>query len=87
MSILTECIRSDAEYKHLLSAVFEQRRAQNPLPVVVAGLCEGATDASYAALCEDITAKKKSGAPILLVCSEEKECVRLAHIGVCAGLK
>ena len=77
MSILTECIRSDAEYKHLISAVFEQRRAQNPLPIVVAGLCEGATDASYAALCEDITAKKKSGAPILLVCSEEKECVRL----------
>ncbi len=77
MSILTECIRADAEYKHLLMSVLEQRKAKTPLPIMIAGLCEGATDAAYAALCEDITAKKKGSAPILLVCSEEKECVRI----------
>ena len=79
MNILTDCIRSDAEYRHLLLAISEQRRARNPLPIVVAGLCDGATDAAYAALAEDIRAKKSSS-PILLVCSEEKECVRLTGL-------
>ena len=80
MNILTDCIRADAEYRHLLSAVFEQRRSRNPLPIVIAGLCEGATDAAYAALAEDIRAKKGGNAPLLLVCSEEKECVRLTGL-------
>ena len=80
MNILTDCIRADAEYRHLLSAVFEQRRSRNPLPIVIAGLCEGATDAAYAALAEDIRAKKSGNAPLLLVCSEEKECVRLTGL-------
>jgi len=54
MNILTDCIRSDGEYRHLLKSIAQQRGANNPLPTVVAGLCEGATDAVFAALAEDI---------------------------------
>ena len=47
MNILTDSIRSDREYRHLLAAISEQSAAKNPLPIVAAGLCEGATDATY----------------------------------------
>ena len=80
MNILTDCIRSDGEYKHLLKAIVEQRVARNPLPIAAAGLCEGALDAIYAALSEDIAKVAKGNHPVLLVCPEEKECVRLVNL-------
>ncbi len=80
MNILTDCIRTDGEYKHLLRAIVEQRVAKNPLPIAAAGLCEGALDAIYAALSEDIAKVAKGKHPVLLVCPEEKECVRLVNL-------
>ncbi|MBE6531481.1 MAG: transcription-repair coupling factor [Ruminococcaceae bacterium] len=80
MNILTDCIRSDGEYKHLLKTIAEQRAARNPLPIAAAGLCEGAVDAAYAALSEDIARVACGKHPVVLVCPEEKECVRLANL-------
>ena len=80
MNILTDCIRADGEYKHLLRAIAEQRIAKNPLPIVVAGLCEGAADAAYAALAEDVGRIGGKKRPVLLVCPEEKECMRLVNL-------
>lgn len=81
-SIFTGAVRSDPEYRQLLEAVGVQRRA-NPKPVLVTGLCEGACDALCAALAEDIP----GGRPVLVVCPEEKECLRLASICTVLGLR
>jgi len=75
MSILTQCIRSDPEYLQLLRVTRENFRT-NPLPVLASGLCEGASDSFLVSLIED-TAKDRGTTPALIVCSEEKECVRL----------
>lgn len=81
-SIFTGAVRSDPEYRQLIEAVGVQRRA-NPKPVLVTGLCEGACDALCAALAEDIP----GGRPVLVVCPEEKECLRLASICTVLGLR
>ena len=81
-SIFTGAVRSDPEYRQLLEAVGVQRRA-NPKPVLVTGLCDGACDALCAALAEDIP----GGRPVLVVCPEEKECLRLASICTVLGLR
>ena len=81
-SIFTGAVRSDPEYRQLLESIAVQRRA-NPKPVLVTGLCEGACDALSAALCEDMP----GGRPVLIVCPEEKECLRLASIGTSLGLR
>ena len=80
MNILTDSIRSDREYRHLLSAISEQSGVKNPLPIVAAGLCEGATDATYAAIVEDIRYRAKRKTPVLMICPEEKECQRVVSL-------
>ena len=81
-SIFTGAVRADSEYRQLLASVGVQRRA-NPKPVLVTGLCEGACDALSAALCEDMP----GGRPAVIICPEEKECLRLASIATSLGLR
>ena len=75
MNILTDSIRQDGEYRQLLGAIRDSKKANRPLPLAVTGLSEGACDVSYAALLEDIGQFDKRTA--LFICPEEKECVRL----------
>ena len=75
MNIVKDCIRSDGEYLQLLKALAAQKNANTPLPLAVTGLCEGAADTCYAALIKDVKRVDKRTA--LLICPEEKECVRL----------
>jgi len=75
-SILTDSIRQDGEYRQLLRVVKALGNMANPQPVLLTGLCEGAADATYVSLIEDIRAGGAK-APVLLICPEEKECVRL----------
>ena len=84
MSILTSCIRLDPEYTQLLETVSRDFRA-TPLPIAVSGVCDGASDALFVSLLED-TAKIRNGAA-LLICSEEKECVRLLSLLERFGLR
>ena len=77
MNILTDCIRLDAEYAQVLRAIAASKERNNPLPLLVTGLCDGATDAIYASLIEDI--KKHDKRPTLIICPEEKECVRVKN--------
>ena len=74
-NILTDCIRQDGEYRQLLRVVKALGNMANPAPVLLTGLCEGAADATYASLIEDIRASGAK-APVLLIFPEEKECVR-----------
>lgn len=72
--ILTDTIRADKEYGQLLETVGKQFKANKPLPVLVNGLCEGGVDALLVSMLEDLP----GGSPALIVCAEEKDCVRLA---------
>ncbi len=74
MNLLASCIRSDPEYEQLLRAVRQDFRTA-PLPIAVSGICDGASDALLISVLEDTVSLH--GCPALLVCSEEKDCVRL----------
>lgn len=86
MSLLTSSIRSDPEYGQLLAAA-KRNFTDKPLPLLANGLCEGAAEAFIVSLIEDLCLAGKAGkagggsaAPhrtALLVCPEEKDCMRM----------
>ncbi len=85
MSILTESIRLDKEYRALLHTTELAFSAVKPLKIAASGLCDGAIDAVYVSLLEDLKKRRAEGARglsdadcALVVCSEEKDCVRTA---------
>jgi len=72
-NILTDAIRADGEYAHLFKTLKSLRKTK-PMPVIAAGLCDGATDALTVSLLGDMRAEKFG--TTLIVCAEEKECMR-----------
>ncbi len=86
MNLLTDAIRQDGEYAQLLAAVKRGFR-DKALPLLANGLCEGASDAFITSLLQDTASLTPS--PALIVCSEEKECLRtmdmLALFGITAA--
>ncbi len=85
MSLLTACIRSDPEYTQLLR-VAERNFRQIPLPILASGLSDGAGDAFAVSLIED-TRAARGGMPALLICPEEKDCIRLLAVLERCGLR
>ena len=83
MSLMADAIREDGEYGHLLSTLKEQFGRAKHLPTVVNGLCEGATEALCASLLRDM----QKGRPAVVVCPEEKQCVRFSEVFSYAGLR
>ena len=81
---LYDFIRNESEYKQLFETI-KGEYAHKPLPVLVSGLCDGACDALYVSLIRDVLTFKKK--PVLLVCAEEKECVRLSDLLNKSGVK
>ena len=77
MSILTDSIREDGEYRHLLESVKREFSVPKPLPLLVNGLCDGAADALFVSLLADL---KKESKTSLIVCAEEKECIRIKEL-------
>ena len=73
-NIITTQIRADREYTQLLELV-KKNLCDKPLPILAGGLTGGAQDALSISLCEDTANVRK--APMLVICSEEKECRRL----------
>lgn len=74
MSILTACIRSDNEYRHFIKTL-ERDFREKPLPILASGLCDGAADAFLVSTIQD--SSKFRGGTALLICPEEKDCVRI----------
>ena len=66
-------------------AISNAKVSRTPLPVLVTGLCDGASDAMYVSLLEDL--KKSDRRPALLLCPEEKECVRIRSLLEQFGLR
>ena len=73
MSILNDCIRSDTEYRHFLTTLERDFRA-SPLPILASGLCDGAAEAFLVSTLED--SRRFRGGTALIICPEEKDCVR-----------
>ncbi len=79
MSFLNDTIRLDSEYGQLLHALEQSFRREKALPLSASGLCEGAGDAFLISLLQD-TASIRDGKAALLICPEEKDCLRLCGI-------
>jgi len=86
MNVLIDGIRADREYGQLTSALCKMQGANTPLPLLVSGLCEGASDATCAALIEERRAVGEKD-PVLLICPEEKECLRLKNFLTQFGIR
>ena len=74
MSIISDVIRTDKEYRELLYTAKLAFSAVKPLRIAAGGLCDGASDAAVISLIEDL--KKEGHGAALIICAEEKECVR-----------
>lgn len=72
-TLLTQIIRADREYSQLLETITKQFKVPKPFPVLINGLCEGASDAMIVSLLADLP----KGNPALIFCAEEKDCVRI----------
>ena len=77
MNLLTDAIRQDGEYAQLLNTVKRGFR-DKALPLLANGLCEGASDAFITSLLQDTASLTPS--PALIVCPEEKECMRIGDM-------
>ncbi len=77
-------IREESEYRQLLAAV-KNEFLQKPLPVLVSGLCDGASDAFFVSLVSDVKRHRRETA--LIICSEEKECLRMCELLKSAGVR
>ena len=84
MSTATDLVRLDKEYEALLDSVISAKNARIPHPTLVSGLCEGASDAVFASLIRDL--KGKGGGATLILCPDEKSCVRLYSFLMKQGL-
>ena len=82
--LISEALRQGGEYR-ALSADIAAALGARSLPFAAVGLCDGASDALLVALLEDLKAKKKGTALVLL--SEEKECLRLQRMLGAFGLR
>ena len=76
MSFIAKAIRWESEYRQLCDATRKEFVVSKPYPLAISGLCDGASDALLVSLVEDTKAERK-GAPLVIICPEEKECLRL----------
>ena len=60
MNLLTDIVRNDREYDQLLATVKAEQTGRNTHQILISGLCDGAADAVYVSLIEDLK-KAKSG--------------------------
>ena len=84
MNILIDAIRQDSEYRELLNTI-KKNFSGKTLPSVAGGLCDGAADALIMSLLEDTVSERKL--PALVICSEEKECLRSQQLCEKFGLR
>ena len=75
MSIVTDFIKLDREYGALFECVSHERTLTTPHPILVSGLCDGATDAAFVTLIKDL--KNDGNGTVLILLPDEKSCARL----------
>ena len=77
MNVLIDSIRADSEYRELSRNILRNFEGE-PLPMVAGGLCDGAQDVLSLALLEDTDKARRT--PMLIICADEKECLRLQQL-------
>ena len=77
-------IREETEYRQFLGAV-KTEFLQKPLPILVCGLCDGASDSFIVSLISDVRRHRRETA--LVLCPEEKECLRICEMLNGVGIK
>ena len=77
MNIFTDSIRREREYEQLIRTLTRELYAR-PLPVLVNGLSQGASDAFLLSCVEDL--KKAGFGTALIISSDEKDCVRMCSL-------
>ena len=76
MHLLTDIIRADGEYTQLREAVKENLKTTvKPLPLLVNGLCDGASEACIISLIEDIQRHTKGTSAAALIVARAIESV------------
>ena len=84
MNRLTGLIRADKEYQNFLSVLSSAFAEGSSLPIAVNGLTGGAESAFLAE--SVIESRKISGAPVLVLCESEAECVKALGTLTAAGV-
>jgi len=82
--LFENAIRKEAEYRQLLGS-YQRTLKGKPMPLLVSGLCEGASLAFLSAVIKDIQPLHKG--PAVLLCGNEKECVKLKNNLAFCGLR
>ncbi len=77
MNIFTDSIRREREYAELIRTLTRELYAR-PLPVLVNGLSQGASDAFFLSSVEDLG--KAGFGTSLVISADEKDCVRLCSL-------
>ena len=85
MSFITNAIRLDDEYRQLLTTAKREFSSHKPYAIAVSGLSGGAEDAFYTSIIED-TREERGKVPFVIICPEEKECLRLEKLFSSLGL-
>ncbi len=83
---ITDVIRLEDEYSQLLDTVRREFASRNPYPIAVSGLCEGAADAALVSIVKD-TENQRNNTPLVVVCPEEKECLKLSRVLSDCGIR
>lgn len=78
MSIITQQIKGEKEYKSLVQNLLTQISSPRPRPMSVTGMSEGASEAFYNELITDISTE--TGKKALLICPDEKTQHRLKNM-------
>ena len=86
MSFITEAIRLDGEYRQLLDTIKKEFSTHKPYPIAISGLSDGASDSAIISLVED-SKEKRGKMPLVIICPEEKECLRLQKLFTQFGLR
>ena len=85
MNRLSELIRLDGEYARYLSALTSQLASPTPYPIAINGLSGGAEEAFLAE--SVIEARKRSGAPVLILAESEQDRERIYKTLSALGLR
>ncbi len=84
MNFISNILKNEREYNELLSTVKEQMTARVPHPSRLVGLCDGARNAIFATVIENI--RKNGSKTVLLLVPDEKEVMRALNTFTALGL-
>ena len=84
MRLISNILKNEREYNELMLTVREQMNARVPHPSRLVGLCDGARNAVFATVINDL--RKNGSQTVLLLVPDEKEAMRAFNTFSALGL-